>query len=661
MRYTRRWPETGDRVALIAQDCVDWVIADFATFFAGCVCVPLFPTQALDHTAYILKHSDAKLLFIDSETSLKRLTEANVPMPRAIVFEGDGDDSFAAFERRGAEIHTQHPELPAAYEAALATDALAVLIYTSGTTGDPKGVMLSHDNIGFDAQSLVGMLEKIEPGQDVISVLPFSHIYEHTMIYIYLLAKVRHNICRDANHLLRDLQEVRPSGMTCVPRIFDRVLAGVTGAAMKAGGLQAKLVPWALRAGREYMYAQTFERGATLGQLLQYAIAKRLVLKKVRQRLGRDRLEYFTSGSAALHTDVAMTYLALGLPIMQGYGLTETSPVITVNRYSLNRYGTVGQPIPGVDVKIAPAQFEEVVSREGLARLVGESVKERYAERERELGDELMRALERHEMLLVIDTQWKDHLLSIDHLKEGIGLRGYGQRDPLTEYKKEAFDLFQDMVERVKGAVVERLFKVQVVRDAPMDLPAMTAWADARETRGELPSQPGAPSMAPARPAPNPRPPIARRPERRSGATIPATAAPGRSGAAARFLPRPASRSRPGKPTLWPIIRSVKSGSSPETTTGAPATPARYDTAATTIAAGAAPGYEAATTRPPASLATSFAMAASVRKGSPRSALCAAASTSQVLVRMSISLSTIIHWIACRVASAAPKVWRSLA
>ncbi len=158
------------------------------------------------------------------------------------------------------------------------------------------------------------------------------------------------------------------------------------------------------------------------------------------------------------------------------------------------------------DVKIAPAQYEEVVSREGLEHLVGEAVKERYAERERELGEELMRALERHEMLLVIDTQWKDHLLSIDHLKEGIGLRGYGQRDPLTEYKKEAFDLFQDMVERVKGAVVERLFKVQVVRDAPMDLPAVTAWADARESRGELPSQPGAAaaSMPAARPAPRP-------------------------------------------------------------------------------------------------------------------------------------------------------------
>src|SRR6185503_5657429 len=142
------------------------------------------------------------------------------------------------------------------------------------------------------------------------------------------------------------------------------------------------------------------------------------------------------------------------------------------------------------DVKIAPAQYEEVASREGLEGLVGEAVKERYAERERELGEELMRALERHEMLLVIDTQWKDHLLSIDHLKEGIGLRGYGQRDPLTEYKKEAFDLFEDMFERVKAAVIERLFKVQIVRDAPMELPAMTAWADARESRGALAGEP---------------------------------------------------------------------------------------------------------------------------------------------------------------------------
>ena len=163
------------------------------------------------------------------------------------------------------------------------------------------------------------------------------------------------------------------------------------------------------------------------------------------------------------------------------------------------------------DVRIPPARTEEVGSRASLEELVGEAVKARYAERERELGTDLLRALERHEMLIVIDTQWKDHLLSIDHLKEGIGLRGYGQRDPLTEYKKEAFDLFQDMVERVKVAVVERLFKVQVVRDTPMELPAMTAWARTQELRGEMPGErpsgAAAPPAAVSRPAPAPRTP----------------------------------------------------------------------------------------------------------------------------------------------------------
>ena len=138
------------------------------------------------------------------------------------------------------------------------------------------------------------------------------------------------------------------------------------------------------------------------------------------------------------------------------------------------------------DVRIPAARYEDIGTRAELDELVGEAVRARYAERERELGAELLRALERHEMIIVIDTQWKDHLLSIDHLKEGIGLRGYGQRDPLTEYKKEAFDLFQDMVERAKALVVERLFKVQIVRDTPMELPAMTASARLQESRGEL-------------------------------------------------------------------------------------------------------------------------------------------------------------------------------
>ena len=344
----------GDRVALVAHNCVDWIVADFATFFAGCVVVPIYPTQALDHTAYILEHSGARLIFADTPRRAARLQESGAALPRIVVFNSTSADGLAAFEARGAEVRAAHPELPGAYEATLVPDDLAVLIYTSGTTGSPKGVMLSHDNLAFNAQvSLACGFEGIESGRDVLSVLPYSHIYEHTIIYIYLVARVRYFICHDPSQLLEDLRDVRPTEMTSVPRIFDRVMSGVRGQAQAAGGVKARLVPWALGIAREYATAKTFGRSVPAWLRVRYRIADALVLSKIRRALGLDRVRFLTSGSAPLHIDTAMTFLGLKIPIMQGYGLTETSPVVSVSRLSENEYGAVGRPISGVDVRIA--------------------------------------------------------------------------------------------------------------------------------------------------------------------------------------------------------------------------------------------------------------------------------------------------------------------
>ncbi len=191
--------------------------------------------------------------------TFEHVKESGALPPAVVRFDSPGADGLAHFEARGAEVRLARPELPAAYEATLLPDDLAVLIYTSGTTGLPKGVMLSHDNLGFDAQvSLACGFEGIEAGRDALSVLPYSHIYEHTIIYIYLVAKVRYFICHDPVELLHDLRDVRPTTMTAVPRIFDRVLAGVMGQARSAGGLQAKLVPWALAVAARYASAKTF-------------------------------------------------------------------------------------------------------------------------------------------------------------------------------------------------------------------------------------------------------------------------------------------------------------------------------------------------------------------------------------------------------------------
>ncbi len=335
----------GDRVALISHDCVDWVVCAFGTLFAGCVIVPIYPTQAIDQTRYILEHSGAKLLFVDTAQAFERLRSIS-SLPPVVRFDAEGEGSLHDFERHGAQA-------PRAVTHATPDD-LAVLIYTSGTTGNPKGVMLSHDNVAFDAQSSLAYgFHGISPREHVLSALPYSHIYEHTMIYIYLLAGVHYYICHDPNGLLADMQDVRPATMAAVPRIFDRVLAGTIAASLQHGGLQAKLVPWALRAGHDYMHARVIERAWRPGLWLRYLVARALVLKKIRKRLGLDRLQYFVSGSAPLHVDTAMTFLGLGLPIMQGYGLTETSPVTTVSRLATNRYGAVGKPIPGVELKIA--------------------------------------------------------------------------------------------------------------------------------------------------------------------------------------------------------------------------------------------------------------------------------------------------------------------
>ncbi|MBV8356273.1 MAG: long-chain fatty acid--CoA ligase, partial [Candidatus Eremiobacteraeota bacterium] len=352
----------GDRVALVSHNCVDWIVCDFATLFAGCVVAPIYPTQALDHMAHILEHSGARLVFADSRETLGRLQECGAKLPRVVRFDSGDDDGLAAFEAQGARVRAAHPELPRAYEATLLPDDLAVLIYTSGTTGLPKGVMLSHDNLGFDAGVTFGAgIEGLRAGDDVISVLPYSHIYEHTFIYIYLIAQLRYFICHDPNELLADLRAVRPLLMTAVPRIFDRVLTGVKGQARASGGVKARLVLWALTVARRYAYVTTLEGKPAPWLTLQHAIADRFVLSKIRRTLGLDRVRFLTSGSAPLHIDTTMTFLGLGIPIMQGYGLTETSPVVSCNRSSENEYGSVGRPRPGVEVRIA--QDGEVLVR----------------------------------------------------------------------------------------------------------------------------------------------------------------------------------------------------------------------------------------------------------------------------------------------------------
>ncbi len=186
----------------------------------------------------------------------------------------------------------------------------------------------------------------------MLSVLPFAHIYEHNNVLGYLLAGAEVYVS-GPDYLLRDVKSVRPKFMAFVPRMFERILNGIVAEASAAGGVRPRLVPWALNAGRKYRAAATGSRPSPLLRL-QYALAHRLVLSKIKSAAGLDRVAMIVSGSAPLHRDIALTFAGIGVPIMEGYGLTETSPVLTGSRGSAYRYGSVGKPIPGVRLAIAP-------------------------------------------------------------------------------------------------------------------------------------------------------------------------------------------------------------------------------------------------------------------------------------------------------------------
>ena len=345
--------ERGDRVALISNNRLDWIAANFGILLAGCVVVPIFATLAADQVDYIFEDSDAKLAFVESEFDIERLRSTCEHLPRTVHFDGTGPDSLATFEARGAAHVAAGPAIVATFSEALDPSELAVLIYTSGTTGNPKGVMLTHDNLTSNAKDTFAYaFDGIAKDDPVLSVLPFAHIYEFTLLLGFIQYDCSLHVTQP-DFLVADLKEVRPVTMALVPRIYERLLAAIVGKAKAEGGLRARLVPWALGIAREHAAASVEGRRPSVVQQAQYALAHRLVLSKVKPALGLDRVHWLASGSAPLHRDIALTFAGLGIPICEGYGLTETSPVVTATRQDGIRYGSVGKPIPNVTLKIA--------------------------------------------------------------------------------------------------------------------------------------------------------------------------------------------------------------------------------------------------------------------------------------------------------------------
>jgi long-chain acyl-CoA synthetase len=344
----------GDRVAILAENRPEWAITDYAVLGLGAADVPIYPTLPSNQVAFILNDSEARAVLVSTREQLDKILEIRdqVPSLRAIVAFDDpagakGVERFSDVLDQGRRA-VEEGRFADFRERALAAgrDDLATLIYTSGTTGDPKGVMLTHYNIASNVEGVRqhGLFE-MGPGDVAISFLPLSHSFERMVDYYYWDTGVTIAYAESIEKLAENLVEVQPHLTAAAPRVFEKIYTKVLGAT----GIKRRLVLWAKRVGEAFAEEQLAGRDPEPG--FQVKLADRLVFSKLRERTG-GRIRAFVSGSAPLSADIAKFFFAARLPVYEGYGLTETSPVLTVNRPGETKLGSVGKPIPGVEIRL---------------------------------------------------------------------------------------------------------------------------------------------------------------------------------------------------------------------------------------------------------------------------------------------------------------------
>lgn len=335
--------EPGQTVALLSENRVEWLLADLGIQAAGCVTVPIYPSNPPETVAHIVKDAQAQVVITGSEKLAAKIPKG----PRLVQMDGElqewlreapSKDVLAEVERRLAGITEEE---------------VATVVYTSGTTGDPKGVTLLHSNFLWAARA--GLQHFTLGAEDVfLSYLPYSHVLERVDgIFVPSVAGCRIWLSRGIDHLAEDIQEVRPTAMLGVPRVFEKIYETVHDRLKKEPALRRRIALWALDQG-------------TSGPLA--ALADRLVRRSLKERLTGGRLRFFISGGAPLNSAVERFFWSLNVKILQGWGMTETTSGVTSNTESRHRYGTVGVALPEVELKIA--QDGEILVR-GAAVMAG--------------------------------------------------------------------------------------------------------------------------------------------------------------------------------------------------------------------------------------------------------------------------------------------------
>ena len=349
--------QPGDRVGIFAENRPEWSLVDFAVLTVGGVTVPIYATNTRPQAAYIVDETEMAVIFTGSQANYDKIRAiaAGPTTLRHIItldddtaIDGQASYHFAQFLALGTAA--ADAEIEARLAAAESSD-LATIIYTSGTTGEPKGVMLTHANIFHQFKALEGEFH-VGPDDRSLCVLPLSHVYERAWSFFVFQCGAENFYLANPKEIIATMGEVRPTVMVSVPRLYEKIYAAAMYGLSEGSGLKKRLFHWSIGVGSRYQYALKARGSAGALLSLQHKVADRLVLHKVRAVVGGPK-NFFSAGGAPLAQAIEEFFFAAGLLVCEGYGLTETSPMVTCNRPRAFRFGTVGQPIVDCEVKIA--------------------------------------------------------------------------------------------------------------------------------------------------------------------------------------------------------------------------------------------------------------------------------------------------------------------
>jgi long-chain acyl-CoA synthetase len=349
--------EAGDKLIILSENRPEWVMTDLASLCLGGISVPIYTSLVPEQIQYIIDNSDAKVVvFSDEEMweKIKAIQSELAKVEHYITCQADGPEgtlTFADVQKRGEKLAEDQPDLFEELALKVKPDDVASIIYTSGTTGVPKGVMLKHSNFVSNVQAVLKVIEFTHK-DTVLSFLPLSHVLERMVTFAYLSKGCSIGYAESIETVAENLLEIRPHIMVSVPRVFEKIYAKVMDNVLASSSLKRKIFFWAAKIGREYGKNKLLNQPVSGFLQFKKKIAHKLVFSKIIEKTG-GRVRFFVSGGAPLSKDIAEFFYAMGLIILEGYGLTETSPVIAVNTLEDIKFGSVGKIMPGVEVKIA--------------------------------------------------------------------------------------------------------------------------------------------------------------------------------------------------------------------------------------------------------------------------------------------------------------------